>query len=276
VLARLADGNPIGLGDRIQARRNDPTIPVHGPGMVTNRATYTVLAQDPNSGAIRVRGDDGLLADLPPSYVAEHVSLAYAATAHATQGRSTDTSHTLIEPGFARRDVYTPATRGRECNRLYVICRAEADEHHLEALDASPREVLTTILARDDSARVSAAELRRRVGEEAGRSLAEVGTQWDLLATEYARDRHTDALAAALPAPVSMERVLAESGYLRLMTAVRAGELAGHDAPAVITEAIGQRGLFDADSVCEVLAWRLRTTVLPNRAPDATLGRGTG
>jgi hypothetical protein len=68
VLARLADGNPIGLGDRIQARRNDPSIAVHGPGMVTNRATYTVLAQDPNSGVIRVRGDDGLLADLPPSY----------------------------------------------------------------------------------------------------------------------------------------------------------------------------------------------------------------
>jgi hypothetical protein len=117
VLARLADGNSIGVGDRIQARRNDPAIAVHGPGMITNRATYTVLAQDPNSGAIRVRGADGLLANLPMPYVAEQVSLAYAATAHATQGRSTDTSHTLNEPGFARRDV--PAT-GRPARRLFM------------------------------------------------------------------------------------------------------------------------------------------------------------
>jgi hypothetical protein len=91
MLARLADGNPIGVGDRVQARRNDPTIPVTGAGMVTNRETYTVVDPNERTGAIRVRDRGGLIAELPPAYVGEYASLAYAATAHASQGRTVDT-----------------------------------------------------------------------------------------------------------------------------------------------------------------------------------------
>jgi hypothetical protein len=184
-----------------------------------------------------------------------------------------DTSHTLVDQATGLRDLYVGASRGREANRLYVECRREPDEHHHERLDRPARAILDDIVARGDSPTASAAEIRRRAGEEAGRSLAEVGTQWDLLTAEYGRDRYTDALAAVLPAEVAVDAVIAEPGYSRLLRAVREAELGGHDAAALVGEAVEQRGLRDADSVSDVLRWRIHQQ-LPNRIAERDVGSG--
>ena len=195
------------------------------------------------------------------------MTLAYAVTAHGSQRLTVDTSHSLIDPATSRAGVYVPGTRGRDTSTFYVVCRHTADEHSPQGMDRSPRAVLTDILTRPDQASL-AAELARREGLDEGRSLAWVGVPWDLLTTEYTRDRATDTLLELLGAD-TVDRVTAEAGYPRLIATVRAMELAGHDPAAVLTEAVRQASLHDAASVSDVLRYRIRRLDHTGRHPGA-------
>jgi conjugative relaxase-like TrwC/TraI family protein len=271
-LGTLRDGNLVGVGDVIQARRNDPTLRVEGNGMVTNRETYTVLGQDPWSGALQVADRTGIVAYLPANYLAEHVTLAYATTVHAVQGRTVDTSHALIDQHSALSGVYVALTRGRQSNTAYLRTQHAPDHHDVERLDTTPRAVLEQILDRDRISEEAAtsgftAEWTRRVGEESGRSLASVGTQWDLLTSEHGKAQYTEVLTGVLDEQLA-RRLLAEPGFNQLVHAVRASELAGHDPKAVLREAVTERGLGDVDSLSDVLRWRInkgRDQRLPER-----------
>ncbi|MDN5933229.1 MAG: AAA family ATPase, partial [Pseudonocardia sp.] len=110
----------VGIGDRVQARMVDRTIRVDGGGIVANRAVYTVLGVD-EDGALQVRGARGEVAHLPPSYVEEHLTLAYASTVHATQGLTVDTTHSVIGAGTSPQGLYVGMTRGRDANTAHVI-----------------------------------------------------------------------------------------------------------------------------------------------------------
>ena len=272
VLGETSDRNPIGRGDWIQARRNDPDLRVEGPGMVTNREVYQVVGRNRLSGSLTVRDRHGVLAHLPEGYVREHTTLAYAVTEYAAQGVTVDTGHHLVSPGADLRGLYTSATRGRHTNTLYVVCRHDPDHHDPQRVDRPPLAVLADVLTRPvDGGR--AAELERRAGAEEGRSLAWVGGQWDLLTAEYSRDRATDTLLALLGADV-VQRVVDEPGYRRLLSAVRGMELAGHDPQQVLVEAVRQATLHDAHSVSDVLRYRVRRLEAAGRAPERTVRGG--
>jgi hypothetical protein len=200
------------------------------------------------------------------------VTLAYAVTAHGSQGLTVDTSHSLIDPATSRAGVYVPGTCGRDTSTFYVVCSHTADEHSPQGMDRSPRAVLTDILTRPDQASL-AAELARREGLDEGRSLAWVGVPWDLLTTEYTRDRATDTLLELLGAD-TVDRVTAEAGYPRLIATVRAMELAGHDPAAVLTEAVRQASLHDAASVSDVLRYRIRRLDHTGRIPEREVRDG--
>jgi conjugative relaxase-like TrwC/TraI family protein len=255
VIGQSRDKNPIGVGDQIQARRNDRTLRVDGDGMVTNREIYTVLGADRFTGALRVQDENGLVAHLPRTYVDQHVTLAYAVTTYACQGVTRWSSHGLVDRHTDRAGVYLPASRGREANTLYVTCQQEPDHHQPERLDRDAVEVLAANLTRPVEGSL-AAELTRRAGVEEGRSLAWVGTQWDLLTTEYGRDRYTDTLTTVLGAE-RMESVFAEPGYERLMARARSAELAGHDPHNLLVAAVQRGPLGDARSVSDVLRHRI-------------------
>lgn len=255
VVGQTRDRNPISVGDQVQARRNDRTLRVDGAGMVTNREIYTVLGADRFTGALRVRDENGLVAHLPRSYVEGHVTLAYAVTTYACQGVTRWSCHGLLDQRADRAGVYLPASRGREANTLYVTCQQDPDHHHPERLDRDAVEVLASSLTREVEGTL-AAELTRRDGVEEGRSLAWVGTQWDLLTAEYGRDRYTDTLTSLL-GPERMESVFAEPGYERLMARVRGAELAGHDPQNLLVAAVERGRLEDARSVSDVLRHRL-------------------
>lgn len=255
VLGETRDGNLIGAGDLLQARQNDRGLRVDGAGMVTNREVYTVLDRNPFDGTMRVEDKDGLVAHLPPEYVSRHTTLAYAVTTYASQGLNRWSSHSLIDDKTSRSGAYVPGTRGREANTFYVICQQEPDHHTPERLDRDAADVLVDVLTRPIEGRV-AAELARREGAEEGRSLAWVGTQWDLLTSEYGRDRYTDTLAQLL-GDQRMDAVFAEPGYDRLMARVRGTELSGHDPAAVLAEAVTRGGLDGANSVSDVLRYRI-------------------
>ena len=73
------------------------------------------------------RANGGGVVVLPADYVAEHVELAYASTAHRAQGRTVDTAHAMVSPTTTREVLYVSATRGRESNRLYVDTHYDPD-----------------------------------------------------------------------------------------------------------------------------------------------------
>jgi AAA domain-containing protein len=263
-LATLDDDNKVSVGDMIQARKNDRNIDVDGGrGMVINRMTYTVRGID-DRGRVEVEGADGTVAHLPMSYVEEHVTLAYAVTTHSSQGLTVDTTHDLFDEHTTREAAYVPLTRGRLRNTAYLTTEREPDAHDVERLDTTPAERLAAIMANVGAAR--SAELERRTGQEEAHSLAWLGAQWDDVSAEYARDRYTHTLAALLPAE-QLDALEAEPGYDRLLRAVRPTELAGHNAEAVLTEAVTARELHTADSVSNVLRARVRASV-SHRTPE--------
>jgi hypothetical protein len=273
VLCTARDGNPVGVGDLIQARRNNTSIPVEGGGWVTNRVTYRVQGRNPVSGELRVSDPHDRAAWLPAGYVAEHVTLAYAATVYAAQGRTVDTCHALIEPGADRRSVYVSLTRGRASNTAYAVCERDPDGHLPERLTSTARAQLATAITRVDHDTSHTAEAARRAGLNEAASLAWIATQWDLVTTDLCAERCADALTRLLDSATG-RAVLAEPGYPRLVRALRAAQLAGHDTDALLGEVVARRSLFGADSRSDVLRWRVGIATSSRRPEHDTAGGG--
>ncbi|MCX5395596.1 relaxase/mobilization nuclease domain-containing protein [Streptomyces sp. NBC_00102] len=68
--------------------------------------------------------------------------------------------------------------------------------------------------------------------------------------------RQTALLREALPELA--EQILAEPGWYALAATVAEAESAGHDPAALLSDAAGRRELNTADSVSDVLVWRMR------------------
>ncbi|MET9964909.1 relaxase/mobilization nuclease domain-containing protein [Streptomyces sp. NPDC006356] len=92
------------------------------------------------------------------------------------------------------------------------------------------------------------------------------------------RQRQAAHLRQAVPEVA--EQALAEPGWFALAATLADAEAAGHDPVGLLSEAAGQRELATADSVSEVLMWRLRrmaelpadATAMPQRTTTATPG----
>ena len=268
-LGRRADRVKVSVGDVVQARQVDRSIRVDGGGIVANRATYTVLGLD-EDGALRVRGARGEIAHLPRSYVDQHLTLAYASTVHAAQSRTVDTSHALLDEAAAREAAYVALSRGRDANTAYLIALRDPDEHQPERLDGTAASRLAGVLGNVEARH--AAEVERRIGARDGASLAWIGTQWDEVSRDSARQRYTEALAAVLPQG-AVARVTGEAGWPRLVRAVREAELAGHHADTLLAGAIDGRPLDGAHAMSDVLRWRVRV-LAADRTPEQHVGAG--
>jgi hypothetical protein len=119
---------------------------------------------------------------------------------------------------------------------------------------------------------VQAAELARRAGIEEGRSLAWVVTQWDLIAGDVCRDRCTAVINDLLDSATA-RTLLAEPGYPRLVRAIRGADMAGHDTTTILTDAVETRTLFGANSMSDVLRWRISIATAA-RIPEHTTSGG--
>jgi hypothetical protein len=113
-----AAGEQIGIGDTIATRHNDAEVGV------ANRATWTVV--DSGSGGLLVKGESGQRV-LPPTYVHEHVELAYATTAYGAQGTTVATSHVLIGDHTGAASAYVGVTRGRDRNVAHLVAESVED-----------------------------------------------------------------------------------------------------------------------------------------------------
>ncbi|MFG3112868.1 relaxase/mobilization nuclease domain-containing protein [Streptomyces sp. NPDC048197] len=82
---------------------------------------------------------------------------------------------------------------------------------------------------------------------------------------EPVRQRHVEALEVALPQHA--DHVLREPGWDALAATLDQAERAGHDPDVLLQQAIAWRELDTADSVTDVLVWRLRRL---GKLPSAT------
>lgn len=278
----LRDGNRASTGDLVQTRRNN-WMPQQVTGRsalpVVNREVWRVEKRHPDGTLQVVRAGHDAPGEparvfLAADYVAEHLTLAYASTVNAAQGRTVDTAHTLVDPGAAREALYVALTRGRLANTAWVITGAEVDdEQHLEPLRADYMTVLADVVERTTDDRTATEVLRDEMDHH--ESLMALGSVWSAVSAEYRRDADTDRLLGHLGSERT-QVLVAEHGFPRLLRALHEAELHGHDLDEVVAEAVSRSELSSARSVSDVLRWRVRQLDIehgPREEPRSWLER---
>jgi conjugative relaxase-like TrwC/TraI family protein len=262
----LADGLHASVGDTIRTRRNNRRIRLGTDDFVRNGYRYTITRILPG-GAIEARHlRSGRHIALPADYLAEHVTLGYAATIDSAQGitaGSRDTKgscHVVGSDTLTRQHLYVALTRGTDQNHLY-LSTAESDPHRLLSPKATHPDtavdVLTRALARD-GAQVSATTAARHAADPAARLQAAADMFYDALgaAAEHHLGPHTrhqlDTLADdILPDLSSRDAWPVLRRHLALLT------LSGADPRTLLTRALAEGGIADAADPAAVLDYRI-------------------
>ena len=124
-------GERIGLGDRVATRRNDRDLGI------ANRDTWTVAGIG-DDGSLVVAGRAGQRV-LPPSYVQEHVELAYATTVYGAQGDTVDRAHFVLGDSTGAASAYVAMTRGRHDNVAHLVAQ-DLDDARRQWIDVFSRD----------------------------------------------------------------------------------------------------------------------------------------
>lgn len=255
----LIDGTNATTGDWIITRQNDRRLRTLRNGWVRNGDRWTVNDVRPD-GSLVVRRQDrrsGAVV-LPAAYVAEHVDLGYAITAHRAQGITVDTSHVVVTESTTRENLYVEMTRGRDHNHAYVIT-GDADDNHGTPDDQdvpTAREVLTGVLA-NVGAELSATQTIE-AEQEAWGGIRQLAAELETLAAAAQRDRWARLLARCGLTEAQRDDVLASDAYGAFAAELRRAEGNGHDVDRILPVAVNRYGLGDADDVAAVLRHRLR------------------
>ncbi|MCF7547426.1 MobF family relaxase [Pseudonocardia sp. WMMC193] len=269
------DGTTAGVGDLVQARRNDWHLAGHdgnrrGP---INRETYEITAIRPN-GSLEVAttttrddadGAGGVRMVLPPEYVSHHLALGYATTVHAAQGTTVDTAHTVVTTRTGPAALYVGMSRGRDANTAHVVTVSAVEDtaHGREdqTVHRDPIAALAGLLDPDEisGARSALATAAQSAAEaEAVRTPAELLTDAAQLAATERTATWLDELAADGTLSISERtRIAAEDGAASLTRVLRRAELAGRDACQVLHDAIADRPLAGARNVTNVVHARI-------------------
>lgn len=253
----VADGCTAGVGDLVVTRQNDRHLTT-GRGWVKNGDRWTVTATN-HDGSMTVRRAIGSAeVVLPAAYVAEHVELAYATTAHRAQGRTVDTAHAIVTPATTREVLYVAATRGRESNRLYVDTSYDPDPdtgHDHLAETHTARQVLAAVLANEGGER-SATDQIRSSWATAG-SITQLHAEYTTLAQAAQADRWDRLLDTSGLTPEQVEQVRASAAYGPLLTALRDAETRGLNVEDRFPALVAARDFADAADLASVLHQRV-------------------
>ncbi|HEX7824710.1 MAG TPA: MobF family relaxase, partial [Mycobacterium sp.] len=262
----LADQLHASVGDTIRTRKNARRIRIGRNDFVRNGYRYTITEVLP-AGGIKARHlRSGCIVTLPADYIAEHVTLGYAATIDSAQGltagrRDTKGScHIVGSDMLTRQHLYVAMTRATDENHLY-LSTAEGDPHRLLSPKATHPEtavdVLTRILARD-GAQVSATTADRRATDPAARLQAAADMYYDALGAAAenrlgagARDR-LDAIADEVIPRLSQREAWP---VLRRNLSVLA--LGGADPRELLADALAKGSVDDAADPAAVLDHRI-------------------
>jgi conjugative relaxase-like TrwC/TraI family protein len=269
---RLRDGNLAGQGDWVVTRDNQRRLCLFGGrDWVKNGDSWQVTQRHPD-GSLRVRHlGHGGHATLPADYVRDHVQLLYATSAHRAQGTTVDTAHPLVTTGMSREALYVLATRAREKTVLYVATHdqpfdddARVDKVRRDPRQYAGREILLNVLA-IESAPLPATETIVTAQEEAA-SLATLVPHYLHAAHEDADARYRLAATAAL-GPDDGHSVTADPAWGSVVRRLFDAEGGGWDPARLLTTVAARRELGTADSIAEVITWRIDAFLSDNPPP---------
>ncbi|WP_448642946.1 MobF family relaxase [Geodermatophilus sp. URMC 63] len=250
-------GQRIGVGDRIATRRNDRDLGV------ANRDTWTVVAVGCDGdlavvptevtprGAVAARVTPTGTAPghvtppeagqrvLPAGYVTSHVELAYASTAHGTQGDTVSTGHLMVGEHTGAAAAYVGMTRGRTANTAHLVAPdlTEARDQWI-AVFARDRADLGPAHAADLAAAEAARYATPRPLEQV---LADLQQVWTV------EQRSLDRLAVLQPWCEDLRQAVA-------LQATQGGELARLEAEHRQAAMAAQQAIQDAEAADAVLA----------------------
>ena len=258
----LHDGTVAGRGDTIVTRDNNRCLST-GKGWVKNGDTWTVIASH-KDGSLTVqrpgaRGRRGR-AMLPADYVAEHVELGYAITAHRAQGATMDTAHLVVHSSSMTREAfYVAMTRGRLANVAYVATDEAHLEEHQHTLGYEDQVTARTILygvLQHQGAEKSAHETIE-AEQEKWSSIAQLAAEYETIAQAAQRDRFAAAVASSDLADEQARVVVGGESFGSLVAQLRRTEAEGHQPDQLLSRVVLAGGLDDAYDPAAVLAARL-------------------
>ncbi len=263
----LHDGTAVCEGDLVITRRNDRRLR-SGSSWVRNGDRW-IVTQLRDDGSITIRPTHrrfGGSIVLPAAYVAEHLDLGYAVTAHRAQGVTTDTSHVVVTATTTRENFYVAITRGREANHAYVaIDRPDEDHsqaHPSDNLEATARSVLFGVL-QHVGAELSAHQMITAEQDRWG-SISQLAAEYETIAQEAQEDRWHALLANSGLTTEQVESIFASDAYGALSADLRAAEANHHDLDQLLPRLVSIRGFEDADDIASVLHSRVaRATARP-------------
>jgi hypothetical protein len=259
---------------------------------VRNGDLWTVTARH-DDGSLTVRrttrnGDSRasrLAVRLPADYVAEHVELGYATTAHRAQGITVDTAFAVLRPGMSRELAYVAMTRGRAGNHAFIATDIpDLGYDGAPAPEQTGRVVMAQILA-TTGAQTSGTQTLRALQDEAT-SLAQLAPIHETLVQAAQRQRWTAVIAASDLTSKQTEQVLASPAYGPLVAALRRAEHDGHPMHRVLPALVAAAPLVTHDDGADdvaprdlgavlrhrVTAWHERATLPPGWPAEPLIG----
>jgi conjugative relaxase-like TrwC/TraI family protein len=255
---RLVDGSHASEGDLIITRRNDRRLkPLRG-GWVRNGDRWQILrvGKDGSAEVRRVSGTGHGTVTLPASYVAEHVDLGYAVTAHRAQGITVDTSHVVVSGTTTRENLYVSMTRGRERNAAYVALDQPDDSHAApEPDEVTARTVLYGVL--QHSGVELSAHQTIRAEQDAWGSIAQLAAEYETIAAAAQRDRWVELLDRSGLTRDQVDDVVQSDSFGPLTAELRRAEANHYDLDLVLPSVVGRRGFGDAIDIGAVLMSRI-------------------
>jgi hypothetical protein len=251
----VAGAMTAGVNDLVVTRENNRRLTT-GTSWVKNGDEWTVSATHADGSMTVTRVSEHGSVILPASYVAEHVELAYATTAHRAQGRTVDTAHAFASPTTTREVLYVALTRGSNSNHLYVDTHYDPDPstgHEGMSEIPSAVEVLAAVL-RHEGADVSATDLIRRSQTQ---SIAALVAEYETIVS-MAEGGHWDAvLSQSGLSDAELAQAKSSPAYAALLAQLRDAENRGFDVQIELPMLVTGRSFGDADDVASVLHHRI-------------------
>jgi conjugative relaxase-like TrwC/TraI family protein len=248
-----------GVGDLVQARHNHWHLFRGNTRPLINRQTYRVTELLPDGG-LKVETSKGVSLTVPADYVEKHLTLGYASTLHAAQGRTVDTGHDLT-------GTYVGMTRGRESNTAWVTTKPLASDAPVgeaqEVEERTAKAVLADTFRNAEEERGAIAQREQAIEDEKStfrnvdRLLVGVhkATAGD---TSTRLDRLT---AEGVITPEQREALAADQAMSSVERLLRNAEVGGHNPEQVLRGALEGKSLSGATSVAQVLHARIRNTL---------------
>ncbi len=255
-----------GGGDGALAGGGSTVADHPGGGWVRNGDRWTVTRVH-NDGSMQVQRLGlavGGSVTLPAAYVAEHVDLGYAVTAHRAQGMTVDTSHVVVTGSTTRENFYVSMTRGRDSNIAYVALD-KPDEGHAppEPDEVNAHTVLYGVL-QHIGGELSALQM---IAAEQDRwaSLAQLAAEYETIGAVAQRDRWVAAIRRSGLTDAEVEQVLASESFGPLTAELRRAEANHHDVDRLLPALVARRSLDDAEDIGAVLISRLQKAAQSKR-----------